>query len=96
MIRVTVRTVALVKTLLGQGDMELRLGEGTTIDGLFRRLAALGDERLAPYVAVPERDDALLPLRVIVNGRDIAQGEGRRTVLRDGDDVLVFMPLAGG
>ena len=93
---VTVRTMALVKTLLGRGEVGVTLPDGATIDVLFRRLGELGDERLAPYVAVPEREDALLPLRVVVNGRDIAQLDGRRTVLFDGDDVLVFMYLAGG
>lgn len=93
---VTVRTMALVKTLLGRGEVELSLPDGATIDILFRFLGQIGDERLAPYVAVPEREDALLPLRVVVNGRDIADLDGRRTVLSDGDDVLVFMFLAGG
>lgn len=93
---VTVRTMAIVKTLLGTGEFELSLPDGANIDVLFRRLGELGDERLAPYVAVPEREDALLPLRVIVNGRDIGDLGGRRTVLSDGDDVLVFMFLAGG
>lgn len=93
---VTVRTVALVKTLLGQGELEMALPEGATIDAVFQRLGELGDARLAPYVAVPDREDAYLPLRVIVNGRDMAQLDGRHTVLSEGDDVFVFMPPAGG
>jgi molybdopterin converting factor small subunit len=32
----------------------------------------------------------------MVNGRDIGVLEGRSTVLGDGDDVLVFVPIAGG
>jgi molybdopterin converting factor small subunit len=88
--------MALVKTLLGRGEVGVTLPDGATIDVLFRRLGELGDERLAPYVAVPERKDALLPLRVVVNGRDIVHLDGRRTVLSDGDDVLVYMYLAGG
>ncbi|OFW56745.1 MAG: hypothetical protein A2133_12235 [Actinobacteria bacterium RBG_16_64_13] len=90
------RTVALVRTLLGQGEIELSLPDGSTIEGLFERLGELGDERLAPYVAVPKKETEHLPLRVIVNGRDISTLQGRRTVLNEGDDVFVFMPLAGG
>ena len=85
-----------MKTLLGHGQFEVAVADEATIDDLFRRLGELGDERLAPYVAVPEREDALLSLRVLVNGRDISELDGRRTVLSEGDEVLVFMPLAGG
>ena len=93
---VKVRSVALVKTLLGHDEIDLTLPAGTTVDGLFARLAELGGEKLAPYVAVPEAENAYLPLRVIVNSKDIMALDGRRTVLKDGDEVLVFMPLAGG
>ena len=96
MIHVTVRTIALLKTLLGRDEIDIALPDGADVDSLFHRLGELGDERLAPYVAVPERDDALLPLRVLVNGQDISRLNGRRTALSDGDEVLVFMPLAGG
>ena len=94
--RVTVRTVALVKMLLGRGEVDVSLSPGATVDELFARLGELGGERLAPYVAVPSNENDHLPLRVMVNGRDIAVLNGRRTELRDGDDVLVFMPVAGG
>jgi len=94
--RVTVRTVALVKTLLGRGEIDVSLPAGATLDGLFACLGEIGGERLAPYVAVPQNANDHLPLRVIVNGQDIATLNGRRTVLNDGDEVLVFMPLAGG
>jgi molybdopterin converting factor small subunit len=93
---VTVRTVALIKTLLGRGEIDLSLPAGTTIDGLFTHLGEIGGERLAPYVAVPEQENGYLPLRVIVNGDDMGRLDGRRTVLKDGDEVLIFMPLAGG
>ena len=36
------------------------------------------------------------PLRVMVNGRDIGALDDRRTLLADGDDVLVLTPIAGG
>lgn len=93
---VRVRTIGIVQTLLGRADVGVQLPEGATIDALFDALAALGGERLAPYVAVPERQDALLCLRVMVNGRDITGTGGRRTALAEGDEVFVFMPLAGG
>jgi molybdopterin converting factor small subunit len=93
---VTVRSIALIKTLLGQGEMLLTLTDGATIDDFLRRLTEVGGEKLAPYVAVPKEESAHAPLRVMVNGRDITVLAGRRTVLEEGDDVLIFIPIAGG
>jgi molybdopterin converting factor small subunit len=32
----------------------------------------------------------------MVNGRDISVLGGRRTALGEGDDILIFIPIAGG
>jgi molybdopterin converting factor small subunit len=95
-LKIVVRSIALVKTLLGRGEMELSLADGATIDDVLRRLTEIGGEKLAPYLAVPKEESAHAPLRVMVNGRDIAALAGRKTVLEEGDDVLIFIPIAGG
>jgi molybdopterin converting factor small subunit len=39
----------------------------------------------------------LLPhLRWMVNGRDMAFVNGMETVLKDGDEIFIFPPVAGG
>jgi molybdopterin converting factor small subunit len=95
-VKIAVRSIALIKTLLGQGEMELSLAEGATIDDLVERLMEIGGDKLAPYLAVPKEESAHAPLRVMVNGRDIAALAGRKTVLEEGDDILIFIPIAGG
>ena len=94
--RIVVRSIALIKTLLGEGEMELTLVDGANIDDLLVRLTEIGGEKLAPYVRVPKEESAHAPLRVMVNGRDIAALAGRKTVLEEGDEVLIFIPIAGG
>lgn len=93
---VKVRSIGLIVALLGQAEMCLALPSGTTIDGLLARLSQRGGEKLAPYLAVPKEQSAHAPLRVMVNGRDVTALAGRQTVLQDGDDVLIFIPIAGG
>jgi len=95
-VNVKVRSIGLINSLLGQAERDLALPGGTMIDGLLGRLSELGGEKLAPYLAVPKELSAHAPLRVMVNGRDIAALQGRQTVLQDGDDVLIFIPIAGG
>ncbi len=94
--KIVVRSIALIKTLLGQGEMELELADGATIDDVLAELTEIGGEKLAPYVRVPKEESAHAPLRVMVNGRDIAALAGRKTTLADGDEVLIFIPIAGG
>jgi molybdopterin converting factor small subunit len=94
--KVVVRSIALIKTLLGQEEMELELPDGANIDGLLAILTEVGGEKLAPYVRVPKEESAHAPLRVMVNGRDIVALAGRKTELSDGDEVLIFIPIAGG
>ena len=93
---VNVRSIGLIKTLLGQGDLTLALAGGDTVRELLGRLAELGGEKLAPYLALPAEESAHVPLRVVVNGRDIVALQGQKTRLHEGDDVLIFIPIAGG
>ncbi len=94
--KVKVRSIALIKSLLGGSDLEVDLPEGATVDDLMARLTAIGDPALASHLAPPQEESAHAPLRILINGRDITVLDGRRTVLADGDDVLVFIPIAGG
>ena len=94
--KVRVRSIALIRSLLGKEQIELSLPEGATVEDALARLVEIGDPKLAPYLAEPKEKSAHAPLRIMVNGRDITVLQERSTVLADGDDVLVFIPIAGG
>jgi molybdopterin synthase sulfur carrier subunit len=96
MVKVTVRSIALIRTLLGNEQVELALPEGATVGDVLARMAELGDPKLAMYLAEPKEKSAHAPLRIMVNGRDITVLDGRETRVADGDDILVFIPIAGG
>jgi molybdopterin converting factor small subunit len=93
---VTVRTVGLLKSLFGRGELQLTLAVGATVDEALAALAAAFGERVALHLAEAPPLSSHPPLRVMVNGRDIAVLGGRQAVLQDGDDVLVLTPIAGG
>ncbi|MCE5254525.1 MAG: MoaD family protein [Actinomycetia bacterium] len=96
MITVKVRSIALIRALLGKEQVELSLPEGSTIQDVLDRLTEEGDPQLAAYLAEPKDKSAHAPLRIMVNGRDITVLKGRDTALADGDDILMFVPIAGG
>lgn len=95
-IKLTLRSVGLIKLILGQGEMEITVPHGITVTGLLEFLAAEKGEKMAPFAVQPQETSAHAPLRVMVNGRDIQVLDGRHTRLEDGDDVLIFVPIAGG
>lgn len=93
---VTVRSIALIRRLLGHDQLDLEVPEGAMVADVLARLAEIGGPKLELVLAEPKEKSAHAPLRVMVNGRDIHVLQARETVLADGDDILVFVPIAGG
>ena len=73
----------------------MAVSEGATLSGLVERLAE-EVQGFAPYAAKSKDAGSYAPLRIMVNGRDVAPGQRERTVLAEGDDVLILLPIAGG
>lgn len=93
--RIIVRAFATIRELLGTGYTEILLEDGSDVRTLlktltekfgeaFRNQILASEEKLAPYV------------KILVNGRDIEYLSGIRTKLKDGDEVAIIPPVAGG
>ena len=96
MMTVKVRSIGPLKSLFGRGLLDATLSEGATVADLMESLAETFGEQASRYF-VNETDAAgFYLLRVMVNGRDIAVLDGRQTVLCDGDEILMLIPVAGG
>ncbi|MBN1320760.1 MAG: MoaD/ThiS family protein [Thermoleophilia bacterium] len=93
---ITVRSIGLIRQILGQGEIQVLLPEGTTVGGLLSELAEEKGEKFAPYAAAAKKPGAYAPLRVVINGRDVLPQQSQSTMLAEGDDVLIFVPIAGG
>jgi molybdopterin converting factor small subunit len=93
---VKVRSIALIRTLLGSEQLDLSMPEGATVADVLTRLTEMGGPTLAAHLAEPKEKSAHAPLRIMINGRDITVLQGRATVIAEGDDILVFIPIAGG
>ena len=92
---VKVRSVGAIRQVLGKAELPVAVPEGTTLSDL---LARLGEdiEGFAPYAVKAQEASSYAPLRIVVNGRDVVPAQRQHLVLRDGDDVLVLLPIAGG
>ena len=96
MITVRVRTIGLLRSLIRHGEFDVDLPEDASVEDLLARLSAMYGGVVAAHLTAPTLPDAHPPLRVMINGRDIGALDDRRTLLADGDDVLVLTPIAGG
>ena len=93
--RVKVKTILHLVEVLGGRESELEVPEGTTVADLLTEVAA----RVGPGTsALLGADGAVHPhIRVMLNGRQVSFLEnGPRTVLVEGDEVLLLPPAAGG
>jgi len=99
LITVKVHTILTLKKILGKGDVEVSVPEGSSIDDLLSLMVKNWGDRLAPHLFNPD-SDGLSPrtrlTRIMVNGRDIEFLNGLETVLHYGDEILILPIMAGG
>lgn len=93
---VRVRNMGPLQQVLGGPEVVLTLPAGATVGDLLDRLAHEKGEAFALYVRKAKEKSVYPALRLVVNGRDLLPEQYEAAVLSEGDDVLVFTPIAGG
>lgn len=96
MITVKVRTILTIAKILGRGEVELSVPEGSTLKELIAALVNRWGEDLASSLLEAKTQNVLPYIRLMVNGRDIAFLNKMETVLQNGDEILILPPVSGG
>ena len=96
LITLRVRTILTLKKILGKGEVELSVPEGTTLEELLMTMVKRWGDELASHLFEPKSTSVLPYIRLMVNGRDIAFLNRMETVLENGDEVLILPPISGG
>jgi molybdopterin converting factor small subunit len=96
MANVKVRGVGLTRQLLGAAEVVMSVADGTTVGGLLDQLAAEKGEAFARCAGNSQAASPYAPLRIVLNGRDLMPRQAPQAVLAEGDDLLIFLPIAGG
>jgi molybdopterin converting factor small subunit len=91
--RISVRVFGDLVPIMGRRHT-LELEEGATVGALAGRIAEGAGLRRHGYLGHYRVSGG--DLAILVNGRNIDLLEGPRTVLRDGDEVVLLPPAAGG
>ncbi|MGE5542742.1 MAG: MoaD/ThiS family protein [Bacillota bacterium] len=96
MIVVSVRAIMWMAEVLGGREHTVVLSEGSSVADLLDALERRYGPGFAEAVYDPGTRETGSKAQVLVNGRNIAFLEGRRTRLADGDDVFFLSPVSGG
>lgn len=91
--KVKVRIFGDLTSILGRGQT-IEMEEGANVRTLTSRLSERAGVRRYDYLGRYRLDGS--ELAIIVNGRNIALLDGVKTALRDGDEVVLLPPSAGG
>ncbi len=94
--KVRVHTILTFARILGDRDVEITLAPGSTVQDLLLKMKERWGEALSPHLFQPGTVVPLPHIVVMVNGRSIRFLRGLETELREGDEVLLFPPVAGG
>jgi molybdopterin converting factor small subunit len=95
-VKIKVRSIGLIRQVMGGPEVVVEVPEGTNLPGLLDHLVEERGEKFAPFAVRPEVPTAYAPVRIVLNGRDVAPMGRENVVLKEGDDVLMFLPIAGG
>ncbi|MFH1488965.1 MAG: MoaD/ThiS family protein [Pseudomonadota bacterium] len=96
MARVKVHTILGLKQIIGKREVDIEIPEASTVEALLSGMVRTWGEELGSYLFVTGSNRIHSHIRLMVNGQDIGFLNGLETVLKDGDEILILPPVAGG
>jgi MoaD family protein len=94
---VKVRGYLTYKLIIGEQSITVREGETLTLVGLLTLLAVQSSQEFVQLIFEPEAQLLSDQVTVLINGRSYTNlPEKLDTQLKDGDEVAIFPPMAGG
>ncbi|MEM2875995.1 MAG: MoaD family protein [Candidatus Bathyarchaeia archaeon] len=94
--KVYVRYLGFIRSLLGTEREEILFNDGSTIRDLLNMIANKYGEKFQKEVYEPGMDDLRMGFILTVNGILMGQLNGVNTLLKEGDEVLLMTLASGG
>jgi len=96
LILVKVHTILEIKKILGERVTEISLPERCTVGRFLEEMEKTWGDQLARLLFEPNSYNLLPHINLMVNGRSIRFLNNVKTLLQDGDEILILPPVAGG
>ena len=94
---IRVKGYVTFRTLVGERRLELREGQPLSLHDLLVDLSAEIGAAFVEQVFDPATGEVRAHVSILVNGRQFTHPADRlATSLKDGDEIAIFPPIAGG
>jgi molybdopterin converting factor small subunit len=93
-VQVTVTFLGIIRDQVGSRSLDFELPSGAPLRDLFDALAPQLEDRLADWAW--DREKRMFTEKVMVSRNLVPGGRDEAMILADGDEILVFPPIAGG
>lgn len=95
-VTVKIRLLLKFKELIGEREVPLTIPEETTVGILLEIMVQKWGKDLEEMIFEPDTDQMLNYIQLMVNGQNILFLQGMDTILKNGDEFLIFPPVGGG
>ncbi|MBP1622244.1 MAG: molybdopterin synthase small subunit [Acidobacteria bacterium] len=94
--RIKIHSVLGIKQAIGQKITEIELPGGSTVEDFIAYVTEKWGDKLSSQLLDPDSGAVLPYVRIMINGQTIQYLQGVKTLLKEGDEVLLLPPASGG
>lgn len=94
-LKVTVKFFTTLREVTGKKEEQIEFSRSTTLESLLKKLSQKYGKEFNDYV-YDELSNVRGHLQFLINGQSAALQRGKRTPLKDGDQVTILPPVGGG
>jgi sulfur-carrier protein len=94
--KITIHTVLGIKQVIGQKITEIDLPRESSVGDCIAFMIKRWGDSLSSHLIDPNNGAVLPYVRIMVNGQTIEYLQGMKTLLKEGDEILLLPPASGG
>lgn len=94
--KIYVKSILGLKKAIGSENIVVDIPEGSSVDELFLYMVETMGEKVMPYLFDRATGNIHPYIRIILNGKQLNSNERKKTLLKDGDEIVIIPFAAGG